>query len=249
MLKTTYQVAWCALSDIGLVRDCNEDRWAAYPDIGLFLLADGMGGHLAGEIAAEEAVRHLGEGIKQFHQERDDPLEQLIDDFYQAYAETNSYIFEKGHEDPTLQGMGTTLASIYFVQNEAIVANVGDSRIYRYRSQRLVQLTEDHSLVNELLAIGAIKEEEALTFPYKHILTRAIGTHPTVIPSIQLIDVRPKDLYLLCTDGLNNFVSDEELAKELKQQIELKQQAFNLVDLAKKNGGGDNITILLIQVM
>ncbi len=248
MANPTSQLDYIGISDVGLVREHNEDAWAAYPERGLFLLADGMGGHAAGEIAADESVSYLHELVNQWHLLTQTSLDEAVAFFRDAFTKVNTSIYEKGQHDPSLSGMGTTLCSLYFLQKHAIVAHVGDSRIYRLRDGSLEQLTEDHSLVSELVSLGAMKGDDSETFPYKHILTRAIGTNSFVEPTVNYLKVNPQDCFLLCSDGLTNYVTDRELESVLNQDLPLANRGAALVDLANEHGGGDNITLVLVHV-
>lgn len=247
-VKSTYQMDCIGMSDIGLIRDHNEDVWAAYPDQGLFILADGMGGHVAGEIAARNSVQYLYELVKKWRPTKQTSPEEMVSFFRDSLSKVNENIYQKGKNEPSLTGMGTTICALYFFQKYAFVVHVGDSRIYRLRKGRLEQLTEDHSLVAELVSLGAMKFEEGKSFPYKHILTRAIGTHPSVEPSVSYLAVRPDDCFLLCSDGLTNYVDDTEIESILDYSSSLEERGRSLVNLANKHGGGDNITLILVKV-
>lgn len=234
------------VSDVGLVRAHNEDVWSAYPECGLFILADGMGGHSAGEVAAKEAVEYL---YALFIDE--DLAATSLDEgllfFEEAFDKINLRIYQQGQQDEELRGMGTTLCALFLQPQGAVLTHVGDSRIYRLRDSQLMQLTEDHSLVNEMIALGASKSRSAETFSYKHILTRAIGTHPTVEATLSTISVEPHDLFMLCSDGLTNYVNDEQIGKILEREDSLQQRGEALILLAKNQGGGDNITLILTE--
>lgn len=247
MVKSLCQVSACGLSHLGQVRTSNQDVWAIFPEERLFVLADGMGGHAGGETAAKEAVQNLYEQIRDCAAPPRG-AEEGIDLFRDALAYVNRYIYEKGLSCPELKGMGTTLVSLVLIGREAMVAHVGDSRLYLLRDGDLTQVTEDHSLLSELLARGTTSIEEAENFPYKHILTRAIGTHPAVEPSFLSFEVKRGDLFMLCSDGLTNFASDSEITKILLQRDTLESKAKQLVDLANSQGGGDNITLVLVSV-
>lgn len=248
MFHSTSQIDCVGISDIGLIRDHNEDVWAAYPERGLFLLADGMGGHAAGEIAADESVSYLYELVKKWHPTKQTSPDEAVSFFRESLTKVNTSIYQKGQAESSLTGMGTTICALYFLQMHAIVAHVGDSRIYRLRNKELEQLTEDHSLVAELVSLGAMKSDESETFPYKHILTRAIGTHPTIEATVNYLTVQPHDCYLLCSDGLTNYISDADIERLLDQDLPLSERAQALVDLANEHGGGDNITLVLVKV-
>lgn len=248
MVKGIFQLEAFGLSDVGLVREHNEDVWASFPGIGLFVLADGMGGHAAGEVAARSAVDLLHELVIQWNPPTTLNREEATSFFRVAFGTINDLILKRGQNSDALKGMGTTLNALYFLNHEAVISHVGDSRVYLLRQEKLKQLTEDHSLVSELLALGAMQPEDAKTFPYKHILTRAMGTHPSVEPTICSIPVKPNDLFLLCSDGLTNYVTDNEIAFILQENNELSQKGRRLIELSNKHGGGDNITLILVDV-
>lgn len=248
MPHKTLQLESFGITDIGLVRDHNEDVWAAYPEEGFFLLADGMGGHACGEIASNEAVEHLYQLFKSWHLAQEISSSKAKAFFEEAFVKVNTYIYKQGRHDDELKGMGTTLLSLFFLKQEAIIAHVGDSRIYRFRAGQLEPLTEDHSLVAELMALGAVESAEADSFPYKHILTRAIGTHPQVEPTLATIQVEPQDLFLMCSDGLTNYVTPSQITRVLQTSNPLNTKGQDLIDLAIQNGGADNVTVVLVEI-
>lgn len=244
----TSQLEYAGISDCGLVRDHNEDRWAAYPEQRLFLLADGMGGHAAGEIAASTALSSVYEQMRERDKIAHSSPSEVVAFFRSAVFKANDAIYQRGQKDPALAGMGTTLLLLYFHQNHAIVAHVGDSRIYLLRSGRLEQLTADHSLIAELLALGAMRPSESENFPYKHILTRALGTQPIVEPAVNYLAAVKGDCFLLCSDGLTNFLKNDAIQAILNEELSLENKAQKLIDTANANGGGDNITAVLVKV-
>lgn len=247
MSNKTHQFHSFGITDVGLVREHNEDAWAAYPECGLFILADGMGGHLAGEIASNESVDYLYALFKRWNPTEKTPIEEVKSFFVDAYNRVNSWVYQKGEQETDLKGMGTTLCSLYFHNQHAILTHVGDSRIYRLRNSQLEQLTEDHSLISELISLGAMKSEESSTFPYRHILTRAIGTHAKVESTLSVVSCETTDLFLLCSDGMTNYASDEQIEEILQKKMSLARKGQNLVDLAIEQGGGDNITVVLVE--
>lgn len=235
MLKTFLKIECFGLSDVGLVRDHNEDAWAAFPEKGFFILADGMGGHNAGEIAADLAVSTLSEILTN----ETTPLKE-------AFKQVNQHIFQMGEENPVFSGMGTTLICLDF-SNDGLCSHVGDSRLYLYREGKIKQITKDHSLINELTEQGTISPEEFELFPYKHVLTKAIGTNREVQPEITSITPKDEDIFLLCSDGLTNYASDKEIESVLRGIGTLEEGANGLVAVAKRNGGGDNVTVILVR--
>ena len=229
-------------TDVGRVRQNNEDDLlVASP---LFAVADGMGGHAAGEVASGIAVQMLGEGFS-----RDNTTGGLAD----AVRAANRAVWEKAQEDPELRGMGTTLTAVALVDDDGqevlAVVNVGDSRAYRLQHGRLEQLTEDHSLVEELVRTGRIRADEAHTHPQKHVLTRVLGVDPDVeVDCFRVIPYRG-DRFLLASDGLFNEVDDRTIAAVLTRTDDPEAAAGELVDLAKSNGGSDNITAVVVDVV
>lgn len=236
------------MTHVGLVREHNEDVWAAYPEQGLFLLADGMGGHACGEIASKEAVKYMHALFDKWNPPVTVVASKAKAFFEEAVVDVNTYIYQQGLIDDELKGMGTTLCALFFLKKEALVTHVGDSRVYRFRAGKLDALTEDHSLVAELIALGAVASAEADSFPYKHILTRALGTQPTVEPTLSVVQVEPRDIFLLCSDGLTNYVTSDQISRVLQTDYPINSKGQALVDLAIHNGGGDNVTIILVEV-
>jgi len=227
------------LSDIGLSRPNNEDVWAAIPEIGFFALADGMGGHQAGEVAAQVAVDELCRAIQT---SSSDPLLALR----LAIEKANQKVYEEGQKSHTLTGMGTTVCCLYWTENAVIYAHVGDSRIYRFRKNKLEQLTQDHSLFAKWLSQGQSKTC-ATPYPYKNVITRAIGTAKQVTPEIALASYEPSDLFILCSDGLTDALPFHDMEKILERSDCLDAAAQRLIEKAKIKGSNDNITVLLIQ--
>lgn len=241
------QVSVYSISDIGLIRQNNEDSWKLLEDAQFFVLADGMGGHQAGEVASKETVERLCV----LFQERFDPsntnlahAEKCIKEIIQ---EVNTEIYQMSRENLELRGMGTTLCCILVHPEGLIYGHVGDSRIYRFRHGELEQLTQDHSLLRELIDLGQISEQQAGDFLYKNIITKAIGTEAYVEPTIAHSALEGGDMILMCTDGLSDLVSFEEI-----QDVMAKTSEGNIVQLlvkkAKQRGGYDNITVILVKV-
>lgn len=239
----------CGISDVGLVRQNNEDVWAELPDLGFYILADGMGGHQAGEIASREAVEVLSRLLQKGFRGKTKDLESSIDHIRQAIVDVNSHVYHLSRKSPELKGMGTTLCLLYIHSNGIILAHVGDSRIYRFRSGKLCQLTKDHSLLRELVDLGQIHESQMKDFHYKNIITRAIGTEPIVEPAIDKTEFQPLDTYILCSDGLSDLLSIEEMERVITDSSTLSDAATSLVSLSKMKGGHDNVTLLLIELL
>jgi PPM family protein phosphatase len=232
------------LSDIGLSRRNNEDVWTALNEIGFFAIADGMGGHKAGEVAASEAIEHLSTTAKKL--QKTDIL-QLVLDLRKAIEKTNRWVYRLGQGSPLLTGMGTTLCCLIWTAEGIVYAHVGDSRIYRLRHQKLELLTEDHSLFARWLATGKLAEECETPFPYKNVITRAVGTSSQVEPEVAVATHEIGDLYLLCTDGLSDVLTLSEIEVMLNRSTSLENTAHELIRRAKSKGSSDNMTLLLIR--
>jgi PPM family protein phosphatase len=231
-------------SDIGLRREENKDSYGILLEnsFRFYIVADGMGGVKGGAVASQSAIQVITECLQ--------PRKELgVQDIVTAVTHANSAVFEKGIEDPELAGMGTTLVGLCFTQRGLFVVNVGDSRAYRVREKEISQLTEDHTLVTELLRSGAISAEQVENHPVSHMLTRSLGPTPVIEVDCWISDEDPvqDDVYLLCSDGLYNLVENDEIA-EIVDQHPLEEASDKLVSLANERGGTDNITVILIKV-
>lgn len=242
------KISSCGLSDVGLVRQNNEDVWAEVPDLRFFALADGMGGHQAGEVAAREAVEFLCRLIKKNFKTNPKNLNDSAEVIRAAFEQTNSYVYKLGRSSSDFKGMGTTLCALYVSDEGVVFAHVGDSRIYRLRNKSLVQITKDHSLIRELVELGQINESQATDFIYKNIITRAIGTEAIVEPTVQVTDIEAGDVYILCSDGLSDLLSLEEIEALIKNETLLSSAVKNLVDGSKDKGGHDNVTVVMVKI-
>lgn len=233
-------------SDVGLVRINNEDAWLSSPDGRVFLVADGLGGHQAGEIAAREAVEHFYSVFMELfpnkpsvHVSEEDIEERLKI----CYERTNNHVFSLSSTHELLKGMGTTFCALSFHDGKAAISHVGDSRVYLLRDCTLEQLTKDHCWTRGLLV--AAQPEDRMT---KGVLTRALGTMPTVESTVFLMPVVDNDLFLLCTDGLSDMVTHGEIESILNRPMTIGERVRMLVSFAKQKGGGDNITVILVEV-
>jgi protein phosphatase len=245
-----------SLTDPGRVRDHNEDCIEARPEIGLYVLADGMGGYNAGEVASGMATSLISDGLQEIWNPRD--LARMPRDEVKALSEklireqisrANNAIFTTSQNNPECAGMGTTLVVCLFYDNFVTVAHIGDSRLYRLRGDVMDQVTRDHSLLQEQLDSGLITPEEAKLSQNKNLVTRALGIDPTVEPEIHVHETQVDDIYVLCSDGLSDMVEDEEIRLTmvtLRQNPTLTVQ--QLVQSANDNGGRDNISAMLIRV-
>ena len=235
-------------SDIGKRRKSNQDYTATFTNQKnqlLALLADGMGGHQAGDIASRQAVEEIGIA---WEATTIDDSEKAVQWFLQHIQQTNQRIFEKGQSQPTLSGMGTTLEVVTLLDNHLALAHVGDSRIYLFREQRLIALTEDHTLVNALLKSGEITQEMAENHPRKNIITRSLGMPGSLEVDVAIHRIEDHDQLLLCSDGLTNMVSEPKITQILLEAASLQDASQRLIEEANAKGGLDNITVLLIDV-
>jgi PPM family protein phosphatase len=240
----------------GRVREHNEDAVFADMDIGLMVLADGMGGYNAGEVASALAIKTVADMV-QAGLERE--TRSSVDDssglmrqsivLRNAIIRANKIIWQTAQTQPQCRGMGTTIAACLFHDNRVSIAHVGDSRVYRLRKNRFEQLTLDHSLLQELVDRGFFSQEEAMRSANRNYVTRALGVEPAVEVEVQEDTVRKDDIYLLCSDGLSDMVEDEDIHLTISTfSANLKTGGEQLVQLANANGGRDNISVCLAQV-
>ncbi|WP_461213183.1 Stp1/IreP family PP2C-type Ser/Thr phosphatase [Lacticaseibacillus sp. GG6-2] len=233
-------------TDIGRKRPNNEDYvgvFANQSDATLAIVADGMGGHLGGDVASEMAVSHIGYA---FEKTTTGDIEKIVRWLVFELQRENSLILEKAHKYTDLTGMGTTLVAVIISGTRFVVANIGDSRGYLYRNGHLVQITEDHSLVNELVKTGELTPEEAKRFPQRNVITRSLGVSDDVDADVTIYDMEYDDYLLLCSDGLTNQVPDAQIATVIATALPLGDKAQQLIDMANAAGGPDNITALII---
>lgn len=233
-----------ALTDAGRVRSLNQDYIYFSPDhVGsldnLFLLADGMGGHRAGDYASRFMVEHLNSYVERH--KGNFPVRIL----QEGIRQVNRDLYRKSVENEALSGMGTTLVAATAEEDTLFVANVGDSRLYLFRGSRLHQVTRDHSYVEELVALGQMERNSRDYLEKKNIITRALGIMPDVEVDFFEKQLYPGDLILMCSDGLSNMLDEEEMAAILSARDSLKQKVRRLVDRANEEGGYDNIAVLL----
>jgi protein phosphatase len=244
------------LTDIGRKRKHNEDSFMMDLEEGLFVVADGMGGHAAGEVAAKIAVETIGEFIAGTSQKEEATWPFHYNHQWRFNSNRLAVAVEQANEkvmsavamQPTLKGMGTTLVAGIFDGSGMSLAHVGDSRAYRLRQGELTRLTDDHSWVHEQIVTGILTEEEAKSHPLKNVVTRALGGGPSVLPELHEYDLVPGDRYLLCSDGLTTMLGDEELSEVLKETPEPQKACQTLVDHANERGGLDNVTVIVVDV-
>jgi protein phosphatase len=240
------------ITDVGLARERNEDRCGAFtpedPETRaergrLFVVADGMGGHVGGDIAAEMTVQSLPASY--FQGDWRGPVETLR----RAFVQANSSIEKRAASEPGRYGMGAAAVAAAVVGDRAIVAHLGDCRAYLVRGGEAQRLTADHSWVEERMAAGQITADEAKVHHYRHVLTRALGAEEMADPAVREIPFAPGDALVLCSDGLWGIVEDGEIAEAMARPAEAREAATALVDLAIERGGPDNISIAVIKVL
>lgn len=244
---------WSTATDTGRQRSKNEDALAVDPGVGIFILADGMGGHKGGEIASNLAISVLLDQLKQTLPELLPPGQ--IDEelgytreslaIRDAVVKANQAIFEAAQEQTKYEGMGTTLVLVACSENRISIAHVGDSRLYRLRNNQLKQITSDHTMLQELVDRGFYTSEEAQRSVHRNLITRALGIEETVAVDIQEDLVLPGDLYLLSSDGLHDLVGDQLLQERLSNCDDLDVCAQTLINDANSRGGKDNISVIL----
>jgi PPM family protein phosphatase len=254
-LAQSLEIASC--TDAGIVRSHNEDSIVADASIGLVVLADGMGGYNAGEVASGMATSVIATEMHQALAERKaaevdgatgQPLGPRL--LLEQIAKANKSVYQASQAQPQYAGMGTTLVTALFYNNGVTFAHIGDSRGYRLRDGALTQVTKDHSLLQEQIDSGLITPEQARYSNHKNLVTRALGIDPEVDAEITQCEALPGDIFLLCSDGLNDMVPDEDIGMTIHTlSSNLKLAAQQLVQLANDNGGRDNISVILVRVL
>ncbi|WP_141505938.1 Stp1/IreP family PP2C-type Ser/Thr phosphatase [Paenibacillus luteus] len=238
-------------SDIGRVRQVNEDQsWVSQLNNGITLaiVADGMGGHQAGDVASQKAVDAFRSMLEQSAAKADLSIQEGKMLIRQAITQANEAVFELASRNEKYHNMGTTIVAALVKKDNAIIGHVGDSRAYKITEGVIKQITFDHTLVNELVKSGQLSEEEAAHHPRRNVLTRAVGTDSQVEIEVQAVEWSPQDVLLLCSDGLSNMVSDQQILQTvMTEKLELDAKADHLIQLALHAGGDDNITVVLLQ--
>ena len=245
------------ITDVGRKRSHNEDHIGSDRELGVAVLADGMGGYKAGEVASAIAVNMILEELRetlrttkrgQVDEETGFSEETLL--VKQAIEKANQTIYQTAQSQPQCHGMGTTLVTLAFYDDRLTIAHIGDSRLYRLRGEHFEQVTSDHSLLQELIDKGFYTPEEAKKSLNKNLVTRAMGIELNVAPDLQEEVVVPGDIYLMCSDGLSDLVEDEEIHSTLKTYGEdLETAGKRLVQIANENGGKDNISVILARTL
>lgn len=242
-------------SDIGRVRKVNQDAFLCDEALGLFIVADGMGGHAAGEIAAQEAVTAIHDMVARGRETVREFLAnpatkestQAICRLLESAVQSATYlVFGMAEQKPACQGMGTTVSALLLAGAYGVTAQVGDTRIYCVRDGEAIQLTEDHTLVNWQIREGMLTPDEAARSPHRNVITRAVGNHDYVQVDTQVLPVRPGDRFLICSDGLHGYVKRNEIAEVFEG--DLPTACERLVEMANARGGRDNITAVAIEI-
>lgn len=234
-----------ALSDVGRKRQHNEDSYLVAPQLSLFAVADGMGGHRAGEKASRMAVERLRDAL--VPPKRSAGKDEVLAHLQKAMYITGAAIFDAAQSDPDLAGMGTTLTSVLVHAQRAYVAHVGDSRCYLFRDGKISQVTTDHSWVAEQVKAGLLTEQEARESRFRHIITRSVGFEREVQVDGTVCPVQSGDCLILCSDGLSNYLEEDDFADVMSRQL-YSDAPRVLIDLANARGGDDNITVVIIHL-
>ena len=254
-MKLTEALEMVARTDPGMIRSHNEDAIYADAGLGVAILADGMGGYNAGEVASGMATMQLAEDLGRIitahaHEGHGGDSAVIARHIVHEVGAANAAIFDAAQSCPQYAGMGTTLVMAWFYDNHMSVAHIGDSRLYRLRGERFEQLTRDHSLLQEQLDNGIITAEQARYADNRNLVTRALGVDPEVEVDISDYETCPGDIVLLCSDGLNDMVEDDEIALTLRTLGgNLPLAAAHLIQMTNDNGGRDNVSVILIKVL
>jgi PPM family protein phosphatase len=254
----TAKIRVAGRTNVGMKRAHNEDNFYLFDAERLYLVADGMGGHASGEVASEMAVKTVAEFFERTKDD-DDVTWPFKLDKARRYEENrlavgiklaNLRIFETSTKDSSKKGMGTTIVSIFFRNDSVYVAHVGDSRVYRVRGGEIEQMTEDHSLLNDYIKMKKLTPEEIENFPHKNVIVRALGMKETVQVDVRAEQPKAGDIFLLCSDGLSGMIEDADMLRIVVENGDnLEAACDKMIELANKNGGTDNITAVLCQVI
>jgi len=255
--EETVPIRGAAKSEVGKVRLKNEDTFGFFPGTSFYVVADGMGGHAGGEIASQLAVETMQTSLQET---QDEDLTPILDTegrsslagrrLLIAAERANGEILGASRQKPELTGMGTTIAAVLFEERgrQASICHVGDSRVYRVRERQIEQLTEDHSLVQQLLRERKISLQEAKTSPHRHVLIQALGIGPEVHPAVRIETANPGDVFILCSDGVHGVVEAGEMLEAVTHAAnDLRTVCDTLLNLANNRGGPDNCTVVVLQ--
>jgi len=232
-------------TDVGVIRSGNEDNYLMVPDRGIFIVADGMGGHAAGEVASEMAVRYIARELGSLRGLGDD---QVAERMRASIRAANGAIFQRTLTEHDKRGMGTTVTALVLYETHFLIGQVGDSRAYLQRDGKLIQLTKDHSYVQEQVDAGYLTPEQARAHPYSNVITRCVGANSDVMPDVYLGTVKPRDLYLLASDGLTGMLEDPQLGELLARDRIPQEHVDELIGEANRHGGLDNITAVVVRI-
>jgi serine/threonine protein phosphatase PrpC len=232
-------------TDVGVIRSGNEDSYLMVPDRGIFVVADGMGGHAAGEVASDMAVHYVARELDSLRGLSD---EQVAERMRGAIRTANGAIFQRTLTEHDKRGMGTTVTALTLYESRFLIGQVGDSRAYLLRDTKLSQLTKDHSYVQEQVDAGYLTPEQARTHPYSNVITRCVGANSDVMPDIYVGSVRPRDVFLLASDGLTGMLEDYQLAELLSPERMPEDEVDALIAEANRHGGLDNITAVIVRI-
>ena len=243
-------------TNVGVKRSRNEDNLLKMPEENLFAVADGMGGHSSGEVASQIAVEGIANFFKATRQDEDITWPYKMDKnrpydenrFIMSVKLANLRIFEASQREARYRGMGTTIAGVNFIDGDALVAHVGDSRVYRIRNKQMTQLTEDHSLLNDYIKAKKLTPDEIANFPHKNVIVRALGMKETVLVDLSRHTLQAGDIFVSCSDGLSGMVTDEELLEVVNSTTDLQEAVTILINKANEAGGVDNITVVVTRI-
>ena len=241
------KLSYAARTDVGMIRSGNEDNFAvdANATRGIFIVADGMGGHAAGEVASEMAVQIVLRELKDVTDVTDGSVRKMLSEALQL---ANRAIHDRTITEVDKQGMGTTASVLVLAESRYLIGQVGDSRVYLLRDGALKQLTKDHSYVQEQVDLGNLTPEQARYHPYSNVITRCVGASPDVEPDVYAGDARTGDVFLIASDGLTGMVDDRRLAQLLMSRAEPERKVQALISEANGRGGLDNITAIVVHV-
>ena len=251
------KVRYAGNTHVGMKRSHNEDNLFVLQEENLYMVADGMGGHASGEVASKMAVETVAEFFRETAKDEDVTWPYKMEKG-KRYEENrlsagiklaNLRIFETAAQNSSQRGMGTTIVALNLTGNTAYLGHVGDSRIYRLRGDELVQVTEDHSLLNDYIKMKDLTEQEIEAFPHKNVIVRALGMKETVQVDVAAEEPQPGDLYMLCSDGLNGMITDNTIRElMIAHRDDLETGCNALIQAANEGGGNDNITVVLVEV-
>jgi PPM family protein phosphatase len=249
------KLRYAGMTHVGMKRTHNEDAFCVLPEESLYIVADGMGGHASGEVASQMAVETVTSFFRMttrdeevtwpFKEEKN--LRYDENRLVAGIKFSNQRIYEAAAREARFKGMGTTIVTAFFTQGGAYLGHVGDSRGYRIRDQRIEQITDDHSLLNDYIKANKLTPEEIEHFPHKNVIVRALGMKETVQVDVNRLDPKPNDYYLLCSDGLSSMINDDKILELVIGSRDLDHACESLIKAANDNGGTDNITVTLVQ--